>query len=131
MEAKELLKPRFELIANYPGCVDHNLVAGDIVSFDHYYEPTNQWYNDDGKTKIYDAYYEGFPHLFRKLNWWEKRNKEDMPKKLICKAIENDTEIMEIQEWDMDILVGWLDKKKRKCCSLQTFNPKYGYFPVD
>lgn len=31
-----------------------------------------------------------------------------MPKRLICKAIPNDTEIMEIQEWDME----WQFSKK-------------------
>ena len=37
----------------------------------------------------------------------------------------------EIQEWDMEILVGWVDKKKRSCCSLLLFKPEYGYVPVD
>lgn len=37
----------------------------------------------------------------------------------------------EIQEWDMEILVGWIDKKERSCCSLLTFKPEYGYVPVD
>lgn len=54
-----------------------------------------------------------------------------MPKKLICRAIPNDTEVMEIVEWDMDLLVGWLSKKDRSCCSLLSFTPEYGYFPVD
>lgn len=54
-----------------------------------------------------------------------------MPKRLICKAIPGDTEVLDIQEWDMDILVGWTDKVKRQCCSLLTFKPEFGYFPVD
>ena len=74
---------------------------------------------------------EEYPHLFKKLKWFEKRKKEDMPKKLICKAITNDTEIMEIEEWDMNILFGYTDLKNRRGCGLNSFNYEFGYFPID
>jgi len=120
MKAKELLNPRFEVIADYP-CNIHEV--GTILECPNY---------DNDFTKAYWVISnEKYTHLFRKMNWWEIRKVEDMPKRLICKAIPNDTEVIEIKEWDMDILVGWLDKESRKCCSLLTFNPEYGYFPVD
>ena len=112
MTAKELLNPRYEVIANYPGCP---VVVGEIIDVSNIF------------VKELDKY----PHLFRRLNWWEKRTVDQMPKRLICKAIQGDTEIMEIEELDMDILVGWLNKKERTCCSLRAFSPEYGYFPVD
>ena len=123
MKAEELMKPRFEVIADYP---NNKLVIGSVIESD-----------SDQMFKIQEGYFLGlkrieqYPHLFRKLNWWEKRSIEDMPKRLVCKAIPNDTEIMDIQEWDMDLMVGWLNKKERTCCSLLSFNPEYGYYPVD
>ena len=131
MKAKDLLIPRFELINNYPDCDKHKLAVGSIITFEYYNDETKQWYNDNGKSIIYDAYYEGYAHLFKKLNWWENRKKEDMPNKLICKAIPYDQEVQIIVEWDMELLIGWLDKKQHSYCSLNSFNPKYGYFPVD
>lgn len=115
------MNPRFEIIADYP---DSNFKIGEIIEFDGIIHGTSE-------PQKFVRNPEKFPHLFRKLNWWENRKVEEMPKRLICKAIPNDTEIMEIQEWDMDLLVGWLNKKERTCCSLRSFNPEYGYFPVD
>lgn len=126
MTAKELLKPRFEVIAEYPNSIQRigTVLTQEIT--DHFSLVK------DGKSfttniKNIDEY----PHIYRKLNWWERRKIEDMPKKLICKAIEGDTEVQEIEEWDMSILVGWTNKAKRECCSLLSFNPEYGYFPID
>ena len=129
MNAKELMTPRFEVIETYP---KSKFAKGDIL--ERIPNATNDWYNVDKSLINADILLEEieqYPHLFKKLNWWERREIEDMPKRLICKAIPNDTEIMEIQEWDMEILVGWINKKERSCCSLRTFNPEYGYFPVD
>ena len=53
-----------------------------------------------------------------------------MPKKVMS-ILDDKDDTFEIQEWDMEILVGWVNKKERSCCSLLTFNPEYGYVPVD
>jgi hypothetical protein len=127
MTAEQLMKPRFEVIAEFPNMKSYNIISvGNIITDDGINVIKDQ---DNRAICVID--FEKYPHLFRKLNWWEHRKIEDMPKRLICKAIPNDTEIMEIQEWDMDILVGWLNKKERKCCSLTVFSPAYGYFPID
>jgi len=62
MKIEELLKPRYKVVAEFPrmedfeGCeVDNIIVAED-----------NMWY-------------ENYPHLFKKLGWWEDRKREDMP----------------------------------------------------
>lgn len=97
LSAEELLKPRFEIIADYP----NNYLGriGDVLDNRQF---SRNWNLSD------------FPHLFKKLNWWEHRKVEDMPKKLICKAIPGDTEIMHIKEWDMNYLMGGLIQKKDK-----------------
>ena len=130
MTAAELLKPRFEVIEAYPKSpykkgdilVSTSFINDNEVSF----EGTNySW----AKIEISECL--KFPHIFRQLNWWEHRKQEDMPKRLICKAIPDDTDIMEIEYWDMKLLFGFINKEKRTGCGLTTFNPEFGYFPID
>lgn len=130
MTAAELLKPRFEVISEYPKSpykigdilVSTSFTNDNEVSF----EGTNYSWS---KIEISECL--KFPHIFRKLNWWQYRKQEDMPKKLICKAIPGDTEVMNIEYWDMDILFGFINKAERSGCGLRSFNPEYGYFPID
>lgn len=129
MKAEELMKPRFVIIADYP---NNDLgKVGEILDRDWC-----KYINDDEEDGL-EWRVSDFPHLFRKLNWWEYRKEEDMPKRLISKAFtyqetkEVSNEIFEIESWDMENLLGWTNKEKRECCSLLSFNPEYGYFPVD
>lgn len=122
MKAEELILSRFEVIADYP---DSQFKVGEIEDRDWSLFPDG----DETKEPIWSI--SDFPHLFRKLNWWEHRTIEQMPKKLIYKATEDSSEVYEIEEWDMERLIGWIDKENRSCCSLLSFNPEYGYFPID
>lgn len=61
MTPTELLKPRYEVIADYPGS---SFTIGEVV-FDY-------------KEKAKSAF-DKYPHLFRPLAWWEHRKPEDMP----------------------------------------------------
>ena len=125
MTARELLQPRYEVIADYP---KSDFKVGQII------QCSDDLVNDKDVGAFLRKFkynFDKYPHLFKKLNWWEHRKIEDMPKKLICKAIQNDTEVQKIESWDMEILVGWTNKEKRECCSLLYFNPEYSYFPVD
>ena len=114
MTAAELMTPRYVVIADYPGNV---LEIGSIVEV------------YPGKTQL--EFIEKYPHLFRKMNWWEKRTEEQMPKKLICKAIKDDNRINVIEKWDMKNLFGYTNLAERQGCGLRSFNPDFGYFPVD
>ena len=128
MTAKELMQPRFEVIETYP---KSKFKKGDIL--ERIPNATNDWYNADKSLINADILLEEieqYPHLFRKLNWWEKRTAEQMPKRVMS-ILDDKGDTFEIQEWDMGILVGWIDKKERRCCSLLTFKPEYGYLPVD
>ena len=128
MNAKDLLSLRFEVIAEYPKC---KYERGEILV--RIKKATEDLYDGDenayvGGIFLYEL--EKYPHLFRKMNWWEKRNKEDMPKRVMSLA-DNKKSTYDIEEWDMDILVGWIDKGVRSCCSLTMFKPEFGYIPVD
>lgn len=120
--------PRFEVIETYP---KSKFKKGDIL--ERIPNATNDWYNADKSLINADILLdeiEQYPHLFRKMNWWEKRTAEQMPKKVMS-ILDNKGDTFEIQVWDMEILVGWINKKERTCCSLLTFKPEYGYVPVD
>lgn len=119
MNARQLMNPRAEVITDYPS--NPNAV-GTILECPDFGETS---------VKHWIEYFSRYPHIFKILNWWDYRTAEQMPKKLICKAFEGDTEIITIEEWDMSILVGWRNKKERVMCSLRSFNPARGYFPVD
>ena len=128
MTAKELMQPRFEVIETYP---KSKFKKGDIL--ERIPRATNDWYNADKSLINGDILLEEieqYPHLFRKMNWWEKRTAEQMPKRVMS-ILDDKGDTFEIQEWDMEILVGRIDKKERSCCSLLTFKPEYGYVPVD
>lgn len=63
----DLLKPRYLVAADYP-CT--SFIVGSI------------WNEDEmicHATLIDETYPEKFPHLFRKLKWWEHRKPEEMP----------------------------------------------------
>lgn len=72
MNKQDLLKTRFELIADYPG---NSQPIGNVTI-----EDTTA------------SYFRKFTSNFRELFWWEKRIIEQMPKYLKCKSNYN-TEI--------------------------------------
>lgn len=134
MTAQELLKPRFEVIADYP-FNPHEI--GSIIESktESLHQTTTTYWNEFSENVKCENYcpicsFEKYPHLFRKLNWWEKRAKEDMPTKLISKA-DNKGSIFEIVYWDMEIMHGIIDVELMQVCSLLLWSPEYGYFPID
>lgn len=128
MNTKELMQPRFEVIETYP---KSKFKKGDIL--ERVPNATDNWYNADKSLINADILLEEieqYPHLFRKMNWWEKRTAEEMPKKVMS-ILDDKGNTFDIEEWDMEMLVGWIDKKERSCCSLLSFKPEYGYVPID
>ena len=135
-ENTEMLQPRYKVIADYPYCPYE---IGDLVEFtdlgtSFHCTTTKEWntfteeFSDSVNYFSIDCL-EMWPHLFQRLQWWENRNANEMPKYVKSLADEKG-DIFVIQEWDMEMLVGWIDKKQRSVCSLTTFKPEYGYFPA-
>ena len=60
--SKDLLKPRFKLIADYPGNTQPigNITIEDATAY----------------------YFRKFTSNFKELEWWEERNEDDLPKYL-------------------------------------------------
>ena len=65
MEVSELFKPRFRVIADYP---NGRYKKNEIVSPDK-----KGWLSWAGNPSDY-------PAIFKKLEWWEERTNEDLPK---------------------------------------------------
>ncbi len=70
---EELMKPRYKVIADWPG-VAGKIKAGDIIVSDgasNGYWVAGEPYQED---KLKD-----YPHLFQPLQWWQDREKSEMP----------------------------------------------------
>lgn len=118
MTAAELLQPRFEVIADYPSS---SYELGFVLTASHHHvnrENIPDW----------AAYYEQYPHIFRKMNWWECRTVEQMPRKVMSIADDKGT-TFEIEKWDMKNFIGYINKEEGKGICL--YKPKFGYIPVD
>lgn len=74
MERDELMKPRYKVIADYP---DSTFEVGEIED-----RNWSAYVNGEDDTDGVIWSLESFPHLFRKLEWWEERKPEDMPQYL-------------------------------------------------
>lgn len=110
MTAEELMKPRFEVIADYPSA---KFKIGYILN---------------ANTPHLIAFYSKYPHLFRRLNWWEHRKLEDLPKKMESIITE---EIFEISSWTYDhYLIGWCREYGNGRINLSAFN-ECNYIPID
>lgn len=123
MTAKELLMPRFKVIADYPcntnrigeqleRIADNLFVVSRLGNISSVYT-----------TEALCMY----PHLFRQLNWWEYRKVEDMPNKLTNK---NGT-IYRVFEWDMQNMGAYVTKQKSLWIPLTSYPIKYAFYPVD
>lgn len=101
---EELLKVRYKVIADYPGS-SRDWPEG--MKVDRILSPQNVgwaknvllWNPDD------------FPHLFKRLEWWEDRAKEDMPeyfkKKFLSKESKKEGWIVEKIDGEFFIIEEW------------------------
>lgn len=115
--AKDLLFPRFEVIADYPS---NQHSKGTVLECPDY--------NQEFTKKYWVANHERYPHLFRKMNWWEKRTEEEMPTKMKLLSNHKKT-IYEIKSWNMKTLIGTMHNGA--ICSIMHYKPEHGYIPID
>lgn len=70
---KDLMKPRYEVIADYPNSVTPVNSVLTLVNAE------THKYLCNGQDWCVYIELDKYPHLFRKLQWWEKRELSDMP----------------------------------------------------
>lgn len=72
MTPKEIMKPRWKIIAAIPFKEEDDFwKVGEILDRDW------GWHGDDEDGFKYHI--SDYPHLFKKLEWWEGRQPEEMP----------------------------------------------------
>jgi len=71
MKPEELLRPRFEVIADYP---HSEYEVGEVLD--------RNWSWDGDDVNGFNKSISQYPHLFKELEWWEKREEKDMPEYL-------------------------------------------------
>lgn len=75
---EELLKPRYKVIAAYPMCLRK---VGTVLDNCGKSLSGNYLY-DLGKDTWDSEYLDKYPHLFKRLEWWEERELPQMPEYL-------------------------------------------------
>lgn len=75
MSVEELLRDRYKVVAPWPNMWgDYKMKVGDILT------ATDMVEVEDNKVFISaKEFLKRYPHLFKKLEWYEERNLEDMP----------------------------------------------------
>jgi hypothetical protein len=81
MTNEDLLKPRYKLIATYPKC---QYEIGD----NFIWEEKNE---EQSSFEMFGM----FPHIFKRLRWWEDRKPNEMPKFILHK----DGGVFEVFQW--------------------------------
>jgi len=77
---EELLRPRIKVKEPWPDMAKSGYHVGQIIELP--FREGGQYFHEteNPKGKKYEAYYEGYPLLFEKLQWWEHREPNEMPK---------------------------------------------------
>lgn len=108
MTKEELLKPRFKVIDKYP---DSPFAVGEVLQltidkhFGKHYE--YEWFGHDGRYSEYESFFNEYPNIFKKLQWWEEREKNDMPKYVLLKTAIPKV-IQKVVEWKYESGVVYL-----------------------
>lgn len=76
MSIDKLLKPRYKVIADWPGNNFYDIDEIIIMQV----KSNGSYWNGEGSCYLTQEQMDKLPHLFRKLHWWEDRKAQDMPK---------------------------------------------------
>lgn len=141
MTSKELLIPRYEIIALWPNHDNYKLKLGDVIELtpanENIYVP--HWmFNGVGHL---EEWFDKYPYLFRLMGWWEGRTESEMPNKLAYSEVWLQNHGLtqttyNIVDWDMSSLFGHTKEDKSEGCSLEIYlkslGPRgYAYVPLD
>ncbi len=97
MIAEELLKPRYEVIADYPDSIWLSKQVLTVLSDD---EDGQHLRSDiEGQDNIWNLHPELYPHLFKKLQWWEYRKIEEMPEYVKLEFNDKVQYVHKIERW--------------------------------
>ena len=78
LSVEDLMQPRYKVIKMWPDMGPGGYFEGQIITLSG--SSNRQYYAVINGNDVYDAFFDTFPHLFKKLEWWEERKAEEMPK---------------------------------------------------
>jgi hypothetical protein len=107
MDVQELLKPRYKVIAEWPG---GDYLQGDIFIMGA---------DEDGTMLdkihfVFEHTCKKYPHLFKPLQWWEERKESEMPEYVKLNTNHPKTyQVKKLSEFDDYIILRfWLPATK-------------------
>lgn len=112
-DIKDLLKPRYKVIADYPGNI-HPLgkIHGHNINGTINKMPIDEWIE----------WHEKYPANFKKLEWWEDRELPQMPE-----YMKIDGRVVKVKEWSWDYFDKDTFPETRLMC-LQVQGDDHDYF---
>ncbi len=93
MKTTNLMQPRYEMIADYPNSY---INVGCIITELQEHISIGRSISIEGKVIISSVDFKKYPHLFRKLKWWENRDISEMPMYLRHKLMDH---ILKVEEY--------------------------------
>jgi len=123
---------RFLVISDYPNT---KFEIGEVL-IQYYFETStdgNYCYVTNPQSPLQGSsikkeFAENMPHIFKELEWFEKRTIDEMPMYLKQTLDDGKTTYEKIISWDMKHLIGMIDEKY--CCDLMLWKGKYQYQPA-
>lgn len=97
MTPEELLKPRYKVIALWPNSKDTRV--GAIMVFDNGIQAYLGGNATFFSPLVMINEVKKYPHLFKKLDWWEDRELADLPE-YVCWSESKNREITKVVSWD-------------------------------
>lgn len=79
MTNEQLMQPRYLVIADYPDCFAN---VGVVLNLKYNSGQSQYEYDHTEHGGTYtssESWFDEYPHLFRRLEWWEFRDEKDMP----------------------------------------------------
>jgi hypothetical protein len=95
MTLEELLLPRYKVCeGGYPDCP---FQGGEILILSRVDDKRQRYWKRRKGNFWYAPYFDRFPNIFKKLEWWESREENEIPNYLkshtgFCKVISQDVE---------------------------------------
>lgn len=93
MTTEELLNPRYKVIAPYP---NSKYRMGEIINY------TDQ--SGSVTSDTFCQFYDKYPHLFKKPEWWEERDEKDLPEYIWIEG-----KVIKVKKWIIGQKSVWLN----------------------
>jgi len=78
LSVEELMKPRYKV--SEEGYPDMIFYSGQILTLSHIDDLTKQpFWKSPKRNDWYEPFFNRFPSIFKRLEWWEERRLEEMP----------------------------------------------------